>query len=69
MLRAYDDDDDDDDRKEKHPLHTIGVAVVVAGLTALATKLAEWGVEELRERYSPKPEKKDPKDPEKPTDS
>lgn len=51
----------DDDDKE-HPAKGVVIAVATAALTALATKLIDWGVDELRERYSPKkPEK--PKDP------
>lgn len=32
----------------------IGKAVAIAALCAIATKLVDWGVEELRERVSPK---------------
>lgn len=32
----------------------IAKAVAIAALSVLATKLVEWGVDELRERVSPK---------------
>jgi hypothetical protein len=46
----------------KDPLHrAIGIAVATAALTVLATKLVEWGVEELRSHYRPKkPDAKKP---------
>lgn len=47
---------------KEHPLRQVGVAVAIAGLSVLATKLVEWAVDEIRDRVSPKkPEK--PKDP------
>lgn len=49
------------------PHRAIGIAVATAALTVFVTKLVEWGVYELRERYSPKkPEKKDPEKPTEP---
>jgi hypothetical protein len=41
------------------PHRTIGIAVAIAALTVLATKLVEWGVDELRDHVSPKKPTKD----------
>ncbi len=55
-------DEDDDDEELPPPVSTgkqIGIAVAIAGLSAVATNLIEWGVDELREAFGRKPPKKD----------
>ena len=51
--------------------HDLKVAILTAGLTALATGLVEWAVDELRDRFGtskPKPGKpEDGKEPPKPS--
>jgi len=37
------------------PKEQIVVAVVIAGLSALATGLITWGVDELKQRFGSKP--------------
>lgn len=43
---------------DKSLAREIGVAVAIAGLSALATKIVDWTIDELREKYgTKKPEK------------
>lgn len=50
-----------DDPKQPSRGEQIGMAVAIAALSALATGLVSWGVEELRHRFGtrPKEEKSD----------
>lgn len=54
---------DDDDEKPRSPIVEVIKDVASAGLTAAATGLVEWGIDELRERYG-KAKKKDDDKPE-----
>ena len=40
---------------ESEAWRTIGIAVAIAGLSAMAAKLADWGVETLKRRLDPSP--------------
>lgn len=53
-FRLGDDDDDDEwpDPPSPRPVEKVAVAVVIAGLSAFVVKLAEWGVEKIRERFA-----------------
>lgn len=59
-LARNDDRDDDDDKPGESIRRQIVTAVTIAGLSVLVTKLVEWGVDELRDRYGKKPDPKPP---------
>lgn len=64
MFRPFDDDDDyAPPPSGDGPYQQVGVAVAIAALTALTTKLVEWGVDELRDRYGTKPKAPEQKSP------
>ncbi len=51
-------DDDDDCPQPSPPVSTgkqIGIAVAIAGLSAVVTQGVEWAFAELRERFGTKP--------------
>ena len=48
-----------DDPKQPSRGEQIGMAVAIAALSALATGLVSWGVEELKHRFGSKPEEQE----------
>lgn len=58
MLHSCPDDPPDDDENPR----PVALVVVTAALTAVATALAEWAVDELRARYGSAPPRDDRRD-------
>jgi hypothetical protein len=50
------------DPKQPSKREQIAMAVTIAALSALATGLVSWGVEELKQRFGTKPKEQDKKD-------